>query len=113
MKHKVVFNAERRKLSIEVENCSVEIVVVDGVYSQLWVNLPSLSFGLRQFNEAKEHIKRIDNVANLFTPLVKSEYNEEAHINYVKFIRNVLNAHTQVRDNWKDCEIILRGELNA
>lgn len=112
MKHKVVFTAEKHKLSIEVENCRVEIVVVDGVYSQFWVNLPSTSFGLREFGQVRQHIERIYNVANLLTPLAETEYNEQSHINYVAFIRNVLNAHTQMGDNWQNVEIILKGSLN-
>ncbi len=112
MKNKVIFNAEKYKLSIEIDSCSVEIVVVNGVYSDFWVNLPSQSFGLNEFGQVRKHIERIYNVANLLTPLSETEYNEQSHIKYVSFIRNVLNAHTRIRDNWQNCEIVLKGELN-
>lgn len=113
MKDKIIFTATKSRLSIEISDCSVDIVVVDGVYSQFLVNLPSTLFGSREFGQFWQHIEQVNNVANLFTPLVETEYNEQSHIKYVAFIRNVLNAHTQVRDNWKNCEIVLRGELNV
>lgn len=112
MKHKVIFNAERYKLSIEIENCSVEIVVVNGVYSDFWVNLPSQSFGLNEFGQVRKHIERIYNVASMLTHLAETEYNEQSHIRFVVLIRNILNAHVRIRENWQNCEIVLKGELN-
>jgi hypothetical protein len=113
MKHKVIFNAEKYKLSIEIDNCSVEIVVVNGVYSDFWVNLPSQSFGINEFIQVSRHIERITNVIYMLTHFAEKEYNEQSHIKFVALIRNVLNGNVLIRDNWQNCEIVLKGELNA